>query len=121
MSSYKLARVGSSSVLADFDTKVVKTFTSSGKFERDGFIGTPSFSECFVISLVQVGSVGCLYDGVSEREISSAPKALGVLMKSGFSVFPLQLSGVTTKGKSYKQYIFCYSSSSARDSALSSL
>lgn len=121
MSNYKLARVGDSSVLADFDTKIVKTFTSGGRFKSDGFIGTPNFAECFIISLLQVGSGACVYDGVAEREITSAPKALGELMKSSFSVYPLQLDGVSSKGLRYKQYIFCYTSREVRDSALSSI
>ena len=49
MSNYKLARVGEGSVLADFDTKIVKTFNSSGRFVSNGFSGTPKFSECYVI------------------------------------------------------------------------
>lgn len=121
MSNYKLARVGDSSVLADFDTKIVKTFTSGGRFKSDGFIGTPSFSECFIISLLQVGSGACVYDGVSEKEVPSAPKVLASLMNSSFSVYPLQLEGVSPKGLRYKQYIFCYSSKDIRDSALASI
>lgn len=121
MSSYKLARVGESSVLADFDTKVVKTFNSSGRFISDGFNGTPMFSECFVISLLQVGSGACVYDGVSEKEISSAVNVLATLMKSSFSVYPLQIEGVSPKGIRYKQYIFCYSTKELQSTALASI
>lgn len=121
MSNYKLARVGDSSVLADFDTKIVKTFTSGGRFKSDGFVGTPNFAECFIISLLQVGSGACVYDGVSERGVTSAPKVLASLMKSSFSVYPLQLDGASPNGLRYKQYIFCYSSREARDSALASI
>lgn len=121
MSNYKLARVGGGSVLADFDTKVVKTFNSSGRFVSNGFSGTPKFSECYVISLVQVGAGACLYDGVSEKEVASAPKVLATLMKSPFSVYPLQVDGVSPKGIRYKQYIFCYSSKESHSTALASL
>lgn len=121
MSSYKLARVGRGSVLADFDSKVVKTFNASGRFVSDGFSGTPKFSECYVISLLQVGSSACTYDGVVEREVSSASRVLASLMKSAFSVYPLQIDEVSPKGIRYKQYIFCYSSRESYSMALSSI
>lgn len=121
MSNYKLARVSSNYVLADFDTKQVKVFNEAGKFLHDSIVGSPNFSSVYVISLVQVGKLGVIYDGVSERPVRLVSYALGSLMSSGSVTYPLQLVGRTQRGISYKQYIFCYSDSSVRDTVFSSL
>ena len=110
----KLGRLGSNIVLVDFTTGQSKVFNTQGKFLQDGFGGSPSLVPVSVLSFVQTGTNGVLYESISGREkiITNPLKALLSLRKLSTVVYPLQLKGRTSGGISYTQYIYCFTDGS---------
>ena len=106
----KLGRLGSNIVLVDFSTGQSKVFNSQGRFLQDGFGGSPSLVPVSVLSLVQTGTAGVLYESISgsEKVITNPLKALLSLKRLPTVVYPLQLRGRTSGGIFYTQYLYCF-------------
>lgn len=125
MYNVKLARHGNHITLADFDTKFIKLFNSSGRFVSDGLLGTPTFMEVDFISLLQTTkgielftSSGLYRSSLDRSKLNSVIKEL---YSTGFLLVPFQLSGKTERGTSYIQYIFCYTKGKDVSSILNNL
>lgn len=84
-------------------------YDSKGIYIRDGFFGSPALVPVNTVSLVQSGTSGVVFEGISGQEkfIENPLNALITLKRVPSAVYPLQFSGKTEKGTSYKQYIFC--------------
>lgn len=107
---HKLGRLGVNYVLVDFETGKSRMYDSRGIYIRDGFFGSPALVPVNTVSLVQSGTTGVVFEGISGQEkfFENPLKALITLKGVPSAVYPLQFSGKTEKGTSYKQYIFCY-------------
>ena len=65
---HKLGRLGVNYVLVDFETGKSRMFDSRGIYIRDGFFGSPALVPVNTVSLVQSGTSGVVFEGISGQE-----------------------------------------------------
>jgi len=107
----KFGRIGENVVLADFSSGISKTFNSSGRFIRDGFVGSPRLIPVSVISVTQFGSRALVYheDTKQQKTVDGVIPILIKMRSVQGLMYPMITEGVTSKGLRYKQHIYCCS------------